>query len=230
MLSNGRLNGFVTNGQYVKLKDGTFLTMIYGRFEENEKYSLIAIKSKDGIKWEEASLIADGTWPESGNEGPCESALIRTGDNSLMCVFRHGSRANYGLSRSSDDGKTWTSPEIMKGEFSVQPSLSILKKHKLIALSGGRPGLYLWLKKDDESKDWFAIDVMEHHNDCVPDEKIEKTSSYTEVIQVADDSFYMIYDSVPHGWERIPENSKEFNSVWAVRIKILKINQTKVVR
>src|SRR6266550_2278927 len=80
-----------------------------------------------------------------GKEGPCEAALARLKDGRLLCVYRMDSGAPYGHSFSDDDGKTWTEPAAMPDDvFSVQPSLAVLKDGTIV-LSGGRPGLFLWV-------------------------------------------------------------------------------------
>jgi hypothetical protein len=218
------LSGFVFNGQTVKLKDGSHLATLYGHFEGTKRYSLVAAESKDGFRWTIRSAIADETCELAGNEGPCESATVRIPDGRLMCVFRLASAVPYGQTWSSDEGKTWTKPVAMKGVFSVEPSMVVLKDGA-IALSGGRPGLFLWLNLDGTGKDWQRVDLVPHHNQCNPRELIpepvaSRTTAYTKIIALDDTHLLYIYDRIPNGWQAIPKEMNDTNSVWVVQVTI----------
>ena len=151
-----------------------------------------------------------------------------------MCVFRVASTVNYGQCFSRDEGKSWTKPVLMDGPFSVQPSLAMLADGT-IALSGGRPGLHLWLNADGSGLTWQGIDIQAHHNTCHPQETIatelernhdKQTSAYTEVIAIDDKHFLYLYDRAANGWKPIPETMAETNSVWLVRVTVEKIGET----
>lgn len=216
------LAGFVFNGQSVKLKNGSYLAMLYGTFEDDKRYSLLAAESADGVRWAYKSTIADDKCPLDGAEGPCESAVCRLADGRLMCVFRLAANVPYGQTYSEDEGKSWSPATAMKGPFSVQPSLAVMKDGT-VALSGGRPGLFLWLNADKTGKEWQKIDLLANHNAQVPDEPIKaanNTSAYTEVVTLDDEHLLVIYDRIPNSWSAIPEGSPETNSVWIVRVKV----------
>ncbi|KPK84106.1 MAG: hypothetical protein AMJ81_06510 [Phycisphaerae bacterium SM23_33] len=213
------LAGFVFNGQTVRLKGG-YLATLYGYFKDAKRYALVAAESADGVDWTIRSVIADEDCGLAGSEGPCESALCRLKDGRIMCVFRMGG-APYGQSYSSDDGRTWAKPTAMAGPHSVQPSLAVMADGTVV-LSGGRPGLYLWLNTDGAGSDWQQVDIRKHHNACLA-EKIRRhdhTSSYTEVVPLDATHLLYIYDRIPHGWAAIPESSAGTNSVWVIRITL----------
>ncbi|MCS6849608.1 MAG: glycoside hydrolase [Gemmataceae bacterium] len=220
-----KLAGFVFNGQSVLMKDGkTHLATLYGRFTGAKRYSLVLAESADGLKWTIRSVIADEACKLPGQEGPCESALVRLQDDRLLCVYRLDIGSIYGHSFSNDDGKTWTEPKHLKGPYSVQPSLSISSKG-LLLMSGGRPGVFLWFNLKGDAVRWDPIDLQAHHNKWVKDEPILKavasgdsnSSSYTEVRWLDDNQFLVIYDRLAYGWGAIPANSKATNSIWVVR-------------
>jgi len=96
-----------------------------------------------------------------------------------------------------------------------------------VVLSGGRPGLFLWINSDGSGLTWKRLDLLAHHNACVPKEPIktvktletgEMTTGYTEVAVLDDTHLLVIYDRVPHGWSAIPADSTKTNSVWVVRV------------
>jgi hypothetical protein len=172
------------------------------------------------MRWTIRTVIADEKCDLPGREGPCESALCRLKDGRLLCVFRLNSGAPYGHCFSSDEGRTWTKPALLKGVFSVQPSLAVMPDG-LVALSGGRPGLFLWLNPDGTAATWHKLDVLANHNAHRPDEPIKtpgNTSSYTEVIPLDQSHLLYVYDRIPFGWSAIPADSPETNSVWVVRV------------
>jgi len=225
-----KLASFVFNGQSVLTKDGkTHLATLYGRFAGTKRYSLVLAESSDGLKWKIRSVIADETCKLAGQEGPCESALVRLKDGQLVCVFRLHSAVDFGHCFSKDDGKSWSEPKNLKGTHSVQPSLSVSEKGMLL-LSGGRPGLFLWLNHKGDAIRWDKIDLVKHHNQWVKDEPILKavasgdsnSSSYTEVRWLDNQRFLVVYDRLANGWNAIPADSKATNSIWIVRGRINK--------
>ena len=215
------------NGQTLWLEDGTYLATAYGHFEGDERDSIVAVESTDGTNWSVRSVVADAACPVPGSGGPSESAICRLQDGRIMCVFRVESRLPFGQTWSSDEGRTWTPAVAMPGVFSVQPSLAVMEDGAL-ALSGGRPGLYLWLNADGAGQDWQQVDILAHHNSCHPQEQIiysddlsrPQTTSYTEVVAVDENSLLYMYDRAPNGWRRIPEDMDDTNSVWLVRATV----------
>jgi hypothetical protein len=223
-----KLASFVFNGQSVLAKDGkTHLATLYGRFAGTKRFSLVLAESPDGLKWKIRSVIADEKCKLAGKEGPCESALVRLKDGRLFCVFRLDSAVDFGHCFSDDDGQTWSEPKNLTGTFSVQPSLSVSPQGMLL-LSGGRPGLFLWLDRQGDAVRWDKIDLAKHHNQWVKEEPILKaiagfdsnTSAYTEVRWLDEQRFVVVYDRLGNGWNAIPANSKATNSIWVVHGRI----------
>jgi hypothetical protein len=213
--------GFVFCGRAAALKDGTYLAPLYGYFEGDRRYSLVAAQSPDGIHWRFRSTIAD---PNAGfgGEGPCEGTLCRLANGQLLCVFRNAGGAPYGQTHSSDEGKTWDKPVLMKDHRSVEPSLLVMRD-RTVVLSGGRPGLFLGIDQDGNGSHWETIDVAAHHNACRPGEPIlrsEHTSAYTELVALDERAALLIYDRIPHGWRAIPKDSADTNTVWVVRLEM----------
>ena len=202
--------GFQFNGETVLLPSGKYLATLYGYFEGVTRYSLVLVESRDGLNWKVRSIIADDKCKLHGAEGPDESAIIQLKDGRLMCVFRLDyENTPYGQTFSSDDGCTWTEPIAMTNAFGVQPSLAMLADGAL-ALSGGRPGLFLWLNLDGTGKDWQQIDLRAIHDATIPEKAIENTTSYTEVRVLDDSNLIVMYDRLPRG------------GIWVVRVTLTK--------
>jgi len=213
--------GFVFNGQTVELRDGGWLMTLYGYFEDQQRLSLVCADSSDATHWRVRRVIAAGDIAFEGGDGPSEAALIRQEDGRLLCVFRLGSTVRYGQCWSSDEGRTWTAPVPMDGPFSVQPSLARLGDG-MLALSGGRPGIYLWLNPAGDGRAWQPVDLMAHHTACHPGEPIQEntTTAYTEVVAWDDTHLLVLYDRIPWGWAPIPDHADDTNSVWVVRATV----------
>lgn len=229
--------GFVFSGQVVRGLDGGYLTMLYGTFEGDARYSLVLAESADGFNWRIRALIAGADCPLEGTEGPCEAALCRLADGRLMCVFRLASFVPYGRTWSGDDGRTWTPPAPIAA-LSVEPSLETMPGGPVV-LSGGRPGILVWLSPDGGAT-WEGVDIVAHHNACRPQDRINPdsakawlprdemrreglggfTSSYTELMRLDERNVLLIYDRLGCGWSAIPDESSETNSVWVVRITV----------
>jgi len=222
-------SGFVFNGQTVELRKGGYLATLHGLFKGSKRYSLVAAESADGVKWKVRSVIADENCKVEGSEGPCEAAMCRLKDGRLMCVFRVGINVPYGQAWSSDEGRTWSEAVAIKGAFSVQPSLAVLKDGRVV-LGGGRAGLLAWFDVDGVGLGWEALDVGAHHNGFQPKDAIarvdatfagaDQTSSYTEVVALDEKHLLYLYDRIPHGWAAVPKDSEETNSVWVIRVRL----------
>ena len=144
-----------------------------------------------------------------------------------MNIFRLASSVPFGQTFSDDDGKTWSTPVAMKDAHSVQPSLAVMKDGALV-LTGGRPGIFAWINRAGDGKDWLQVDLEIHHNENHPQDAItraqsaftlgDQTTSYTEVVALDEQSVMVMYDRIPHGWIAIPENSFDTNSIWVVKL------------
>jgi hypothetical protein len=195
---------------------------LYGYFAGEKTYSLVGAESKDGMHWSIRSIVADVSCGFKGS-GPCEAALCRLKDGRLMCVFRNDSNLDYGQTWSNDDGQTWEKPVLMHEVRSVQPSLAVLDDGAVV-LSGGRPGVFVWLNLDGTGRSWQPIELAANHNAAHPGDPITNkaagghSSSYTEVVSLGGGDLLVIYDRLARGWQAIPKDAPETNSVWVVRL------------
>jgi len=222
----------LTNGNILPLRGGQLFTTVYGQFAGESKYTNFAVTSDDGGRtWRFLSVVADWRQVPEASEGPDESNTVRLADGRLLCVYRVGSGMDYYKSYSSDEGATWTPPERMAGVFSVEPQLVRLD-NGLILLSGGRPGLYLWVCADGEGNRWERFNLAEHHNACLAEETLHYpeafcagrdsslSTSYTGMIQTGPDEVLIAYDRLANGWQGAPGPWGEEDAVFTVRVKV----------
>lgn len=224
------LAGFSFTGDTVVMNDGRYLCTLYGTFKGDERRSVVCAASEDGRTWRVRSVIAEAKDEPQGWEGPNEAALCRLADGRLLCVLRLEGYMNFVCAFSEDDGLTWSSLEKVNDAWAVQPSLDVLEDGSVL-LSGGRPGIHVWIDREGTFERRQRIDIRQHHNALVHDEPIawteceddwatSRTSSYTELITIGPRAALMVYDRLPNGWEALPSGSEDTWSVWVVRIDI----------
>lgn len=188
---DGTLCGtFTFEGQTVKLKNGNDFATLYGWYKPGG-IRIVGAESKDGIHWKVVGTIArrSGKVNERG-EGPSEAALCRLKDGRLMCIYRLDSDFTYGQTWSGDEGRSWTKAVECRGPRSVEPSLAVLKDGAVL-LSGGRPGLKLWMNQDGTGKDWQEVDIGKYRYKFL---KNSDTTGYTELATLDESHLLYVYD------------------------------------
>ncbi|MEZ4731384.1 MAG: sialidase family protein [Caldilineaceae bacterium] len=207
--------------------DGRLIATLYGAKSDDAFYSVVVATSDDGGRtWRYLATVAGpeavpATAPRG--HGPGEPSLVQLANGDLMCVMRMGGGAAFPLRRSysSDGGRTWSPPAVLPA-VSVEPSLKRLQ-NGVLALSTGRPGIFLWLATDERGTTWQSIDVLAHHNawasagyQITP----EQTTAYTEIIEVAPNHLLLAYDRTPFGWRPTPADSGERNRIFLLPIEV----------
>ncbi|MGD7787725.1 sialidase family protein [Propionibacteriaceae bacterium Y1700] len=170
------LGGFVLLHTMLEDPDGTLYMAAYGYYAKDENFRQIVLVSHNkGVDWSVAGTVAVAD-PEQADvaayEGPCEGAIERLADGSLIMVMRVGWRLPMIYARSTDNGKTWSEPqEIEVGPhaqdlLSVQPTLELLPTGELL-LMVGRPGIVMTVSKSGRGDDWsvpVGIDYVNTEN------------------------------------------------------------------
>ena len=210
------------------LVDGRLLATLYGAKADDAFYSVVIASSADGGRtWRYLSTVAGPEavpQAEPRGHGPGEPSLVQLANGDLMCVMRMGGGAAFPLRRSysTDGGRTWSTPDILPA-VSVEPSLKRLQ-NGVLALSTGRPGIWLWLSTDERGAEWQAIDVLAHHNQWAPNAGYQMTSTqttaYTELIEVAPNRLLLAYDRTPFGWQPTPADTEERNRIFLLPIEV----------
>jgi len=159
---------------------GEALALANLTFEGDTLYTTALFSSRDeGRSWQFRSIVAGpASWPGM-LEGPCEGTLVQLANGDLMAVMRVGSSGDemavlqMGSGKmirvySQDQGYTWSTADQLPA-WSVAPCARRLS-NDVLALSTGRPRIYLWLSTDERGAAWQSIDIMAHHNAvfCLP--------------------------------------------------------------
>ncbi|MCC6695452.1 MAG: exo-alpha-sialidase [Candidatus Hydrogenedentes bacterium] len=224
----------LTNGNILALSDGRLFTTVYGKFAGDTKDSCWSVTSQDGGRtWQYQATVANGQELAGAPEGANESNTCRLADGRLLTVYRTGGA--YHASRSSDEGATWSAPEPMQGVSSVEPQLVRLESGVLV-LSGGRPGLFVWVCSDGEGRKWQQFNLAEHHNRLVQDSTLHYTedfcaargtdppesTSYTGMLATGPEEVLICYDRVGNGWNGAPGPRGPTDAIFSVRLKVMR--------
>jgi hypothetical protein len=153
-------------------KDGSLLATTYGYLHGQSKYrSMLARSTDGGATWRIVSTI-DQQPAGRKTEGMSEPTMARAADGDLVVVMRQSAPINRNvcsgawesaglvITRSSDDGRTWTPPRPLAGVgldvhnvSSADPELIRMGEGQLV-LSYGRPGNRILVSKDGNGKTW----------------------------------------------------------------------------
>ncbi len=224
-----------TNGNLLPTRDGGLLSTVYATFAGETKYDLLTMVSYDrGFFWQFRSVAAVGREIPDAPEGADESSLLRLADGRILCVFRVGSRHEFHRVLSEDEGNTWTRPEAVRGAWSVEPRMVRLE-NGLIALTGGREGLFLFVCADGEGKTWERVNLGAHHNATYPDAAMHfsdvflearetpnppESTAYTGMVAAGPEEVLIAYDRTGNGWDGAPGPRGAVDAVFVVRVRL----------
>lgn len=176
--------------------DGSLLATMYGKFEGDERFRVILVRSvDDGENWDFVSTVAydpnaGAAWKGIGPQGFCEPVMIRAKDGSLLVMMRTGSYSAMFQTRSIDDGKSWETPVNM-GALSVDPDFCLMR-NGLLACSFGRPTVQLMFSPDGSGHLWTAPHTIYSGPRLGG---FENSSCYTGLRETADGRLLLVYDT-----------------------------------
>lgn len=189
--------GPVADHAIVGLRDGSLLAAMYGQFAGDRvpiptmpaewkcyKYRTFVLHSTDrGRTWEYRATVAYD--PNIGLESFCEADLLALPSGEILCVMRTGGSGGkftpLYLSRSADDGKTWSAPQPI-ADRGVWPNICRMRNGVLVC-TYGRPGNWLAFSLD-EGRTWVG-------HSCF---YTGATTSYNSVEEIAPDELLVVYD------------------------------------
>jgi hypothetical protein len=198
--------GFFMDHGILRLNDGRLMATMYGNYGEDttpadgfpvsynvRKYRTITVFSSDnGKTWGDPVTVADPSMFAVTHEGPCEADLARTANGDILCAMRaSGMPGNLGpsyISRSTDEGRTWSAPTQML-DRGVWPNL-LTMSNGIVVCATGRDGNWLTFSKDNG----FTWENELCFLDAGP---YPSTSSYINIFEVAPNTLLAVYDRTP---------------------------------
>jgi hypothetical protein len=109
--------------------------------------------------------------------------------------------------------------------YSVAPQIGRLQ-NGVLALSTGRPGLFLWFAAEARGRDWQAFDVLAHHNAALDPRvhlQADHTTAYTALVEVADNRIFLVYDRTPSGWQPVPADSGQRSQIYLLEVHVQRV-------
>ena len=223
----------VAGGGLVQLRAFSHKMNEVGGPDEN----LAAFGSSDGgATWRFLAVVAarDPVYSAKKWEGPGENDLIVLADGRLLAVFRVESCKPYMKSYSSNHGVNWTQPEALPFG-SARPKLMSLPDGRVL-LSGGRPGLFLWVG-DASAESWDEINLAVVHNnrtgaahqdwnysdDFITSAErgvwVQGSTSYTSLLDLGGGEGILQYDRLANGWKEPPGEWGDRDRAFSLRFR-----------
>lgn len=177
--------------------DGSLLAAMYGQFAGDRvlvptmpeawkcyKYRTFVVRSTDrGKTWKYLSTVAYD--PSVGLESFCEADLLALPGGEILCFMRTGGSGGKHtplyLSRSADQGKTWSKPQPI-ADRGVWPNACRMQSGAIVC-TYGRPGNWLAFSLD-EGRTWTGHFCFYNG----------PTTSYNSVEEIAPGTLLVVYD------------------------------------
>lgn len=213
-----RFEGPVADHAILQLRDGSLMAAMYGQFKTDRvpvstmpakwgcfKYRTFVVRSTDrGRTWDYLATVAYD--PSVGLESFCEPDLLTLPDGDILCFMRTGGSDGkftpLYLSRSKDDGKTWSKPEHI-ADRGVWPNACRMKNGVLVC-TYGCPGNWLVFSLD-AGRTWRG-------HFCFYD---GPTTSYNSVQEIEPDTLLVVYDS-----QRLDESGNLARAMVGTRLTV----------
>lgn len=186
----------------VAAKNGSLLATTYGYLHGQNKYrSMLARSTDGGATWRIISTIAAQPAGRK-TEGMSEPTMARAADGDLVVVMRQSAPINRNvcngafqgaglvITRSSNDGATWTPPRPLAGRgldvhnvSSADPNLTRITEGQLL-LSYGRPGNRILVSPDGNGKTWGNMTLTDS----------AVSSGYTSIVPLTETTALQVGD------------------------------------
>ena len=221
------------SGTIVAARDGGWLTTMYGKWEGDQYFRTIVVRSNsEGKVWDfvatiaaddaaDAALAREG---ETKTEGFAEPRMIRLMDGRLFTVMRRGGANIMYKSWSSDEGRTWTEPASL-GFRGVEPALMMMKSG-ILAFSTGRPDPIAVRFSLDGGATWTSPTGLTKGfelDDPKKPQGAQKSTCYTGLVEVEPGKLLVVYDHLPFagGWGLNPADKPEaMNTIYGTFVKV----------
>ena len=161
--------------------------------------------------------------------------MLRLADGRLLSIFRVQACQSYWKSYSHD-GVTWTPPAALPFG-SARPKLRLLADGKVL-LSGGRPGLFLWVG-DADAENWSAYNLASVHNrqidahglptswkyseafvnSSTAETYVIESTAYTSLLDLGQGQMLVTYDRLANGWRFPPGRWGDGDHTFSLRFR-----------
>ena len=165
-------------GHAVEMPDGRLLWPIYSREGNTISGIVQSIDGGNSFEWL-ANVCEDNTVGERRELG-----LVRLPSGELLGLIRCGTQPSRPMVevRSSDDGRTWSSPRRL-ARAGVCPQVLLLKNGVLVCSYGTRRYVHVMASWDGAGRQWSEPLVLYEG----------QTSGYSNLQALADDRFRVVY-------------------------------------
>lgn len=172
--------------------------------------SFLIMSADQGKTWSFYSWIATGKGP--GYNGWSEPSMVRLADGTLLVLMRTDGdydKLNGPLmqTKSTDNGKTWSTPVKVVEGYGVDPHVILLKNGALVA-SSGRPGVYMMVDITGTGDHWQPIIPVYDG----------LGSAYTTLIEVEPNVIDLFYSESGMSGEKLPYD--QTNRIMITRIVV----------
>jgi len=182
----------------IELPDGSLLASMYGRCENDAEEldrCIMVVSTDGGYNWKYLSTM--GWEPSVGDEGLNEPVVVTLANGDLFCLMRNGWGVPMYATRSSDGGKTWTSPRRLPEEtaaLSVDPDLLLLSNGILMCTAGRQ-------KETNDNLVMFSLDGKGETWTAPTTIFTGRSTCYATIRQTGENEVFMLYDYLPVNWE-----------------------------
>jgi BNR repeat-like domain len=234
--SPAKRNGAVVGAFWrsvIERDDGDLLATMHTSFRGDKKIRTVVLHSTDkGHHWRYlATVAADEAVP---TEGFTEPVMAKMPDGHLLCVMRTDGHQPLVMSRSEDDGKTWSAykPTGVKG---VDPDLAVLD-NGIVACSFGRPNVYVMFSLDN-GRHWSDVTLVHEYGGDRPVERIAIyggsdrlgwSFAYTGLRQIDPNKLLLVWDQA--GWRELAttpaDTAPACTAIRGVTINVMKKPKT----
>jgi hypothetical protein len=174
------------NADGYQLFDGTYVKSGYGAFKSpaGPKQCSFLLSTRDAQTWSVVAIALDD------GHGYCEPALAQAPNGDLLCLMRTHEQRDLYLTRSTDNGKTW-SPPYDSGLRGSTPWMTRSTDGHLVAVFGRRYSNYfprtgLWAAvSKDHGQTWNQFPLV--------DRGTESFQANGTVIPLPDGSCFAVY-------------------------------------
>jgi hypothetical protein len=221
-----KTGGFDMNHGILRLNDGRLMATMHGLYECDKtpaegfpaewkcrKLRVIVVFSSDkGHTWGDPVTVAAGSALPRACEGACEPTLTRAANGEIICALRSGGQVGHVapcyVSRSADEGKTWSKPVAIL-DRGVWPHL-LTMSNGIVVCTTGRPGDWLVFSADNGHTWQDAL--------CFYDGgPYPACSSYNAAFEVAPNTILVISDRTKPGGK--PDSHEIVGTFFTVAVR-----------